>query len=88
MLKTKHMRASIVKSEAEKALEHYSMDRLKDLWEDFLKNKQAQAPSENSSYSEAKETLRNAVAKYDWTIEILRVQGLGIVLYVVLYLHL
>ncbi|KAG2214876.1 hypothetical protein INT45_006345 [Circinella minor] len=77
VLKNKFSRANIVKNEAEKALENYSMDRLKELWEDFLSNRQAEIPSQDSNFNETKEALRNAVAKYDWTLEILRVQGLG-----------
>ena len=78
VLKTKFSRANIVKYEAEKALENYSMDRLKELWEDFLSSRHAEIPSQSSNINETKEALRNAVAKYDWTLEILRVQGLGI----------
>ncbi|KAG2227220.1 hypothetical protein INT45_008464 [Circinella minor] len=61
VLKTKFSRANIVKNEAEKALENYSMDRLKGtVGGFFLSSRQAEIPSQDSNFNETKETLRNA----------------------------
>ncbi|KAG2216594.1 hypothetical protein INT45_001982 [Circinella minor] len=60
-----------VKNIGHDALLPYDMDTLGELWESFKNAKQGQLAPESGTYDEAKERLRNAVAKYDWTIEIL-----------------
>ncbi|KAG2228337.1 hypothetical protein INT45_011129 [Circinella minor] len=58
----KYARAAIIKEEASKKLEHYSMDRLGELWKKFKEEKRSQPKFLNS----------------DWTLEILHVQKIGL----------
>ena len=54
------------------------MERLGELWKEFKEEKRSQPIPQRGTYNQAKENLRQAVAKYDWILEILHVQKIGI----------